>query len=88
MKELTIGKLKAGFSRIIDDVLEGEKYTILFGKNKQKVAMIIPYPGIRKKNVNDLQKKRILGRDKDKIIIKSDFDELPQDVLKAFGIEK
>ena len=88
MKELTIGKLKAGFSRIIDDVLEGEKYTILFGKNKQKVAMIIPYPGIRKKNVNDLQKKRILGRDKDKIIIKPDFDELPQDVLKAFGIEK
>ena len=87
MKELTIGKLKAGFSRIIDDILAGEEYTVLRGKNKQKVALIIPYPRKGKKSCPEIKMKRILGRDKGAIVIKDGFDELPDDILKSFGIE-
>ena len=87
MKELTVGKLKAQFSNVIDDILSGEEYTILKGRKKAKVAIIIPYNKKRKKRIEDIPKKRSLGKDKGKIIIKDDFDELPEDILKSFGIE-
>lgn len=87
MKELTIGKLKAGFSRIIDDILAGEEYTVLRGKKKQKVALIIPYPRKGIKASPEIKMKRILGRDKGAIVIKDDFDKLPDDILKSFGIK-
>ena len=87
MKELTIGNLKAQFSTVIDNVLGGEEYTILKGRNKKKVALIIPYSkGKNKKNQN-IPKKRSLGKDKGKIVIKDDFDTLPDDILESFGIE-
>ncbi len=86
MKELTIGKLKAGFSRVIEAVQNGEKITVLKGRNLQKVAMIVPYPkGV--KPVTRISGKRVLGRDKGAIKIMPDFDELPEDITRSFGIE-
>jgi antitoxin (DNA-binding transcriptional repressor) of toxin-antitoxin stability system len=83
MKEMTIGKLKVDFSRIMDEVAAGEEYTVLRGRTREKIAVIKACKG--KKNVSDLltKQKRILGRDKGKIEIKPDFNELPEDIMKS-----
>ena len=48
MKTLTVGDLKANFSSIIKDVKTGKSVTIAFGRNHEKVAVLIPYSEYRK----------------------------------------
>ena len=43
MKLLSVGKLKARFSEVLDLVKQGEKIGILYGKSKRPVAMIVPF---------------------------------------------
>jgi antitoxin (DNA-binding transcriptional repressor) of toxin-antitoxin stability system len=43
MKEMAVGELKAQFSTILEEVKQGEKVGILYGKAKKPVAMIVPY---------------------------------------------
>lgn len=42
MKTLTIGNLKAQFSRVIEDIKHGEEITIAYGKKCEKLAVIVP----------------------------------------------
>ena len=42
MKAMAVGELKAHFSEILEEVRQGEKVRILYGKAKKPVAMIIP----------------------------------------------
>jgi prevent-host-death family protein len=43
MKAMPVGELKAHFSEIIEEVRQGQKVGILYGKAKKPVAMIVPY---------------------------------------------
>lgn len=51
----TIGDLKRDFSKIMEQVRVGASITILYGRSKEKIGKIIPYPSSIKK------KKRRLG---------------------------
>jgi prevent-host-death family protein len=50
MKTLQVGELKAKFSKIIEDVKNGEEVTISYGRKQEKVAVIIPYSKYNKRN--------------------------------------
>jgi antitoxin (DNA-binding transcriptional repressor) of toxin-antitoxin stability system len=50
MKTLTVGKLKANFSQILEFIKNGEEITIEFGKKHEKIAVIIPYKNYKGKN--------------------------------------
>jgi antitoxin (DNA-binding transcriptional repressor) of toxin-antitoxin stability system len=43
MKEMAVGELKTHFSVVLDEVRQGEKVGILYGRAKEPVAMIVPY---------------------------------------------
>ncbi len=43
MKMMTIGELKTHFSEVLEQVKQGETVVICYGKQKNKVAAIIPY---------------------------------------------
>jgi len=43
METLQVGEFKARFSDILKKVENGEEFIISFGKQKQKVAAIIPF---------------------------------------------
>ena len=43
MKALSVGKLKTHFSQILDEVRQGKKVGIVYGRAKKPVAMIVPY---------------------------------------------
>ena len=50
MKTLQVGELKAKFSKILEDVKNGEEIGISFGKKKETIAVIVPYSKYKKKN--------------------------------------
>lgn len=43
MHQLTVGQFKAKFSQVLEKVLQGESIGITYGKNKKKVAALVPY---------------------------------------------
>ena len=43
MKAMMVGELKTHFSEVLDDVKQGQKIGILYGRAKKPVAMIVPY---------------------------------------------
>lgn len=43
MQQLTVGQFKSKFSEILSRVLKGESIGITYGKNKKKVAALVPY---------------------------------------------
>ena len=43
MQQLTVGDFKAKFSEVLTRVIQGESITVTYGKNKKKVAVIMPY---------------------------------------------
>ncbi len=55
MYQLTVGEFKAKFSEVLSKVLLGESIGITYGKNKKKVAAMVPYTKLIK------QKKFKLG---------------------------
>lgn len=54
MKNLTVGDLKAGFSDVLKEVESGKEVIISYGKNKRKIAVIIPFSQYEKKVVRKL----------------------------------
>lgn len=43
MHQFTVGQFKSKFSQVLEKVLQGESVGITYGKNKKKVAALIPY---------------------------------------------
>jgi len=43
MYQLTVGQFKSKFSEVLSRVLSGESVGITYGKNKKKVAALVPY---------------------------------------------
>ena len=54
MKSLPVGELKAHFSKVLEEVKEGESYGILYGRKKQPVAMIVPFKEPEERNEREL----------------------------------
>jgi len=42
-KEMAVGEIKARFSAVLEEVKQGQKVDILYGRKKKPVATIIPY---------------------------------------------
>lgn len=43
MNQFTVGQFKSKFSEILSRVLQGESISITYGKNKKRVAALVPY---------------------------------------------
>ena len=74
----TITEAKAHLSSLLQKVDEGEE--IIIGRAGKPIAKIIPY--------TEKKPPRVPGKLKGKIVIKEDFDELPDDFAQEFGIER
>lgn len=72
-----ISEAKAHFSSIIEKVMAGEE--VIIGKAGKPVAKIIKY--------EKSAKERKPGSLKGKIRIASDFESLPNEIAKAFGVK-
>lgn len=64
MYQLSVGEFKSKFSEVLQKVLQGENIGITYGKNKKKVAALVPYKKYEK------QKKIKLGSLKGKASFK------------------
>jgi len=76
MKEMTVGEIKTHFSKILDEVQEGEKVSILYGRAKKPVAMIVPF-------VEEKKTKRKIGILEGKMSVKfeKDFSMTDEELL-------
>ncbi len=72
-----IHQAKTHLSKLIQRVAEGEE--IVIGKAGKPVAKLVPY--------TKEEGPRMLGVWKGKVRIAEDFDELPEDIAEAFGME-
>ena len=43
MKTMTVAEFKAGFSSVLDDLTRGRSVAIGYGRNREKVAVMIPW---------------------------------------------
>ena len=68
MKFMSVGELKANFSRVLKHVLAGEEIGILYGKKKEMVAKFVP------KNKGKKPRRKIgILEPRGKIKIRKDF---------------
>ncbi|MEO7539952.1 MAG: prevent-host-death protein [Pyrinomonadaceae bacterium] len=69
MKSLSVGEIKAQFSKLLEEVQNGETIEILYGKKRNPIARIVPIKGSKRK------KKRKIGilDGKMKIVFAEDF---------------
>lgn len=72
-----ISEAKAQLSALVEKVLAGED--VIIGKAGKPVARLVPYKAVRKQ--------RRPGALKNKIKIADDFDRLPEDIARAFGMD-
>ena len=79
MNQLTVGEFKSKFSEVLEKVLQGESIGITYGKNKKKVAALVPYEKYIK------QKKFKLGllEGKASIKIHDDFKMTEEEFLSS-----
>ena len=47
---MSVGELKTNFSQVLEEVKQGQKVGILYGRAKKPVAMIIPFQEEKKKD--------------------------------------
>lgn len=78
MQITNISEAKAQLSSLIEKVLAGED--VIIGKAGKPVAKLIRYENNRQP--------RKPGALKGKIKIADDFDSLPRDIARAFGMEQ
>ena len=77
MQIANISEAKAQLSALIEKVLAGEE--VIIGKAGKPVARLVKY--------ESNNRARRPGALKGKIKIANDFDELPEDISRAFGME-
>ena len=79
MYQLTVGQFKSKFSEVLEKVLQGESIGITFGKNKKKVAALVPY----KKYLKQAKFKLGLLEGKASFKIHNDFKITNEEFLKS-----
>jgi prevent-host-death family protein len=82
MKTVNLHAAKTHLSRLVDDAVNGEE--IVIAKAGRPVVRLVPVD-----NAADMaeRRRRSLGMWKGKVWMSPDFDELPDEVAIAFGID-
>lgn len=78
MYQLTVGEFKSKFSEVLTKVLQGEMIGITYGKNKKKVAALVPY-----NKLNNHMFKLGLLEGKASFKTKADFKMTDEELLKS-----
>jgi antitoxin (DNA-binding transcriptional repressor) of toxin-antitoxin stability system len=77
MKAMSVGEVKTHFSEVLEEVKQGNRIGILYGRTKKPVAMIVPYTkekaGRRKIGILD---------GKIKIKFRKDFEITTEELLE------
>jgi prevent-host-death family protein len=77
MEQINVYEAKTHLSRLLDRVEAGEE--IIIGRAGRPVAMLVPYrPSVPRRRP---------GAWRGKVRMAHDFDELPEDLLRAFEVE-
>lgn len=79
MQQMTVGEFKSKFSQALEKVKQGQSIGISYGKNKKKVAALVPY----NKAAQSHKIKLGLLADKGQLKIKSDFKITDEEFLKS-----
>lgn len=74
MKKANIHEAKTHLSKLIECVVQGEE--IIICKNRKPIAKLVAYKAP--------EGKRPIGVWKNKVVIKPDFDELPESFMSHF----
>jgi antitoxin (DNA-binding transcriptional repressor) of toxin-antitoxin stability system len=77
MNAMPVGELKAHFSEVLEEVKQGNKVGILYGRTKEPIAMIVPY-------VEEKETERKIGvlDGKIKIEFKDDFEMTTEELVE------
>lgn len=51
LKRYTVGEFKGSFSEILSFLKKGEKVTVCYGKKKEPVGLLIPFPSPKKRGI-------------------------------------
>jgi antitoxin (DNA-binding transcriptional repressor) of toxin-antitoxin stability system len=76
-ESIQVGKLKAEFSSVLEQVKQGKEFIIEYGRNHKQVAKIVPIE-IEK------PKERQFGQLKGKIWVADDFDDENEEINDMF----
>lgn len=71
-----VSEAKAQLSKLLEKVESGEE--VVIGRNGKPVAKLVRYESARKPRTPNVLK--------GKFFIPEDFDELPEDIARAFGM--
>jgi prevent-host-death family protein len=71
-----VSEAKAQLSKLLEKVESGEE--IVIGRNGKPIAKLVRYQATRKPRVPNVLK--------GKFFIADDFDDLPEDIARAFGM--
>jgi antitoxin (DNA-binding transcriptional repressor) of toxin-antitoxin stability system len=76
MKTMSVGEVKTHFSEVLEEVKQGNRIGILYGRTKKSVAMIVPY-------IEEKASRRKIGilDGKIKIKFRNDFEMTTEDLL-------
>jgi antitoxin (DNA-binding transcriptional repressor) of toxin-antitoxin stability system len=77
MKAMPVGEVKTHFSEVLEEVKQGNRIGILYGRTKKPVAMIVPY-------IEEKVSRRKIGILDGKIKIKfgDDFEMTTEELLE------
>jgi antitoxin (DNA-binding transcriptional repressor) of toxin-antitoxin stability system len=77
MKAMSVGEFKTHFSEVLEEVNQGNRIGILYGRTKKPVAMIVPYAEekISRRKIGILDGKI-------KIKFRDDFEITTEDLLE------
>lgn len=79
MNQLTVGQFKANFSEVLQKVQQGATFGVTYGKNKKKVAALVPY----NKYVMTTKLKLGMLQGKASFKINDDFKMTDEEFLKS-----
>src|SRR5262245_17040610 len=82
-KTVNVHAAKTQLSRLIDDVVNGEE--VIIAKAGRPVVRLVAVQNEMEEMAE--RRRRSFGSLKGKIWMSDDFDELPADVARAFGID-
>lgn len=78
VKKVNIHEAKTQLSKLLEEVERGER--IVIARAGEPVAVLVPYA--------EATRKRKLGLAGGVVRIDADFDELPDDMARAFGVKE
>ena len=79
VQTLTVGELKARFSEVLAQVRNGQEIIISYGRNREKVAVLVPYLQYRGKP----ERKLGLLRGRGQCVIHKDFKLSDEELLMS-----